>query len=80
MQSVEGLRGLEGGGVASAGEEVGRVGMVESQEWRALEATVEIFKLQRETLIKHKKSGTLGIWPEQIYHCEELKSGKVIAL
>lgn len=41
MQSVEGLRGLEGG-VASAGEEVGRVGMVESQEWRALEATVEI--------------------------------------
>lgn len=38
------------------------------------------FKLQRETLIKHKKSGTLGIWPEQIYHCEELKSGKVIAL
>lgn len=42
MQSVEGLRGLEGGGVASTGEEVGRVGMVESQEWRALEATVEI--------------------------------------
>lgn len=37
-------RGVEGfgGGVASAGEEVGRVGMVESQEWRALEATVEI--------------------------------------
>lgn len=39
-RGVEGFGG--GGGVASAGEEVGRVGMVESQEWRALEATVEI--------------------------------------
>lgn len=37
-----GVEGFGGGGVASAGEEVGRVGMVESQEWRALEATVEI--------------------------------------